>query len=636
MKFRDGYWCYCTGRQSDGRCFRIFHSDDLVQWRDKGTAMEPLSGNDTEYWAPEVSYLEGRFYLYYSVGDGLNMQIRVAVADSPGGPFTDSGHRLTDQEFAIDPHVFVDEDGRRWMFYATDFLDHTHVGTGTVRDRFVDAFKLAGRPLPVTRGRFDWHVFDPNRVEKGGVRWHTVEGPAVVKYKGLYYQMFSGGNWKNDSYGVGYAFSDDIEREGEWTQVSDGKSVLPLLRTVPGQAIGPGHNSVTQGPDTRQLYCVYHRWDENGEARLMAIDRMQFIGSELVVFGPSASPQWYPSLPQIRCLAGGDTFGADWELTGNWVYDENIATQEESHGWAEARPSITVNAGASLEVWLRGGTESTAGTYGVSVSDDASALLQIRINPGRARLEFSGVPDFSFVCRHLDLPDSFRTTSYHRLHVQTSGRVVSASLDEVPIGNTLLSRTATRVGLFTEGTSAQFSGFSLTRGWQDTFTDQAVGLAELGWHGDIADWRVEAMQLWKKNDASTSAIFKAVPSESYEYVVNAKLMANAGPGSYGFYPAASEKEPGLLLSVLRTDDKWHLWLCGGPIKEGLEVRAALPDAFRVEEYEQFRFRVRGNSLTVAWRAQVVYEGAIVSQRARVGIYANGAAVVDMVRVTDLT
>jgi hypothetical protein len=71
------------------------------------------------------------------------------------------------------------------------------------------------------------------------------------------------------------------------------------------------------------------------------------------------------------------------------------------------------------------------------------------------------------------------------------------------------------------------------------------------------------------------------------------------------------------------------------LKDGPEVRALLPAAFRAEQYEQFRFRVRDNSLTVAWRAQVLYEGAIASQRARVGIYANGAIVVDMVGLTDL-
>jgi hypothetical protein len=132
------------------------------------------------------------------------MHIRVAVAEHPAGPFKDSGHRLTSSDFAIDPHIFQDDDGRRWMFYATDFLSHSHIGTGTVRDLMLDTFSLAGRPAVVSRARFNWQVFDAQREEKGGVRWHTVGGTLVFSNtKGNYYQMFSGGNWKNTSYGVG-------------------------------------------------------------------------------------------------------------------------------------------------------------------------------------------------------------------------------------------------------------------------------------------------------------------------------------------------------------------------------------------------------------------------------------------------
>jgi len=49
--------------------------------------------------------------MYYSVGDGEHMHIRVASADDPAGPFVDAGVRLTTEDFAIDPHPFRDENG---------------------------------------------------------------------------------------------------------------------------------------------------------------------------------------------------------------------------------------------------------------------------------------------------------------------------------------------------------------------------------------------------------------------------------------------------------------------------------------------------------------------------------------------
>ncbi len=250
LKYRGEYWAYCTGFDSDAGCFGILRSQDLIHWQRVGCAMQPLAGDFDKYWAPEVTYDNGVFYLYYSVGDEENMGIRVAVAGRPEGPFVATGRQLTSEQFAIDPHVFLDDTGTRYLFYATDFLEHSHIGTGTVVDRMLDPYTLEGRPRPVTRAGYDWQVYDPCRREKGGVRWHTVEGPFVLKHNGLYYQMFSGGNWRNTSYGVSYAITDRIDVDHEWEQVADGEHTLPVLRTVVGRVVGPGHNSVVRGPIT--------------------------------------------------------------------------------------------------------------------------------------------------------------------------------------------------------------------------------------------------------------------------------------------------------------------------------------------------------------------------------------------------
>ncbi len=63
--------------------------------------------------------------MYYSVGIGdKNHRVRVATADSPEGPFLDSGSVITgDDPFTIDPHPFRDDDGHWYLFYARDFLE---------------------------------------------------------------------------------------------------------------------------------------------------------------------------------------------------------------------------------------------------------------------------------------------------------------------------------------------------------------------------------------------------------------------------------------------------------------------------------------------------------------------------------
>jgi hypothetical protein len=138
------------------------------------------------------------------------------------------------------------------------------------------------------------------------VRWHTVEGSSVLHHKGRYYQMFSGGNWRSPGYGVSYAVSDAILAPGEWTQVADGMDVLPILRSE-GEVVGPGHNSVVLGPDNRQLFCVYHRWV--ADERVMAMDRLEWVGDRLTVLGPTTTEQPAPIRPSVS------GFGSEWEYT---------------------------------------------------------------------------------------------------------------------------------------------------------------------------------------------------------------------------------------------------------------------------------------------------------------------------------
>ena len=208
----------------------------------------------------------------------------------------------------------------------------------------------------MTLPRWDWQVYDPCRAAKGGVRWHTVEGPFVLTRKGTLYQMFSGGNWQNPTYGVSYAVSESIETAGEWRQGADGERVLPILRTVPGQVVGPGHNSVVRGPDLRQHWCVYHRWDLDAGARVMAIDPLDWAGERILVLGPSIEERPGPDGPTVADDFDGEGgLGAGWEVVGGeWASWGGEAVVRVEAGEGRARCPVGASCFVA-EVSLRAG-----------------------------------------------------------------------------------------------------------------------------------------------------------------------------------------------------------------------------------------------------------------------------------------
>lgn len=288
------YYAYGTGpRGPDGRYFRVLRSPNLWTWESVGWALiPPPDANDC--WAPEVAYRDGIFHMYYSaqgVG-GRDHQVRVAMSASPSGPFIDTGCTLVpDQPFTIDAHPFQDEDGQWYLFYARDFLGEDgdyRIGTGIVVDRMVDMLTLAGQPEVVIRPFADWQLFERQRAMYGGVYdWYTVEGAALRRHDGLYYCFYSGGAWERENYGISYVVADSPLGPYRRPQGIDG----PLLRSVPGQVIGPGHNSFTVSLDGQQEYIVYHAWDAYRTARLMRIDRLTWNGSGPTLHGPTWTPQ---------------------------------------------------------------------------------------------------------------------------------------------------------------------------------------------------------------------------------------------------------------------------------------------------------------------------------------------------------
>jgi GH43 family beta-xylosidase len=299
LRHEGNYYAYGTAPASPvGWQFPVLHSTDLVHWEMKGWALGRVPGGK-HFWAPEVAYHAGTFYMYYSADGiaGRDHQLRIATSRSPLGPFEDSGQTITPGDpFTIDAHPFQDQDGQWYLFYARDFLTldgDNRVGTGIVVDRLMDMFTLERKPRVVVRPHADWQLFMAQRPMYGGVYdWHTIEGPALCLHDGQYYCFYSGGAWERDNYGVSYVVAS--HPLGPYKRPAEANNG-PLLHSAPGHVIGPGHNSFTVSPDGHQEYMVYHAWNQGMTARLMCLDRLEWDGNRPVIVGPTWTPQPMPS-----------------------------------------------------------------------------------------------------------------------------------------------------------------------------------------------------------------------------------------------------------------------------------------------------------------------------------------------------
>ncbi|HUR99115.1 MAG TPA: glycoside hydrolase family 43 protein [Pyrinomonadaceae bacterium] len=617
LKFAGEYFGYCTGSAADGNVFGVLRSEDLVTWKESGGAMAPLADSPPYYWAPEVVYHNGKFYLYYSVGNEALMELRVAVSTRPDGGFVDSGRRLTKEDFAIDAHVFVDDDGSKYLFYATDFLDHSYIGTGTVVDKMVDWFTLEGNPRPVTRAKYDWQVYDPNRIEKGGVRWHTVEGPAVLKRKGIYYEMFSGGNWQNTTYGVSFAVSNRIESPDEWLQFSDGENVLPILRTIP-EVVGPGHNSIVRGPNNRELFCVYHRWTDEG--RVMAIDRMDFAGDRLFLIGATHAPQPAPFRASIPKALSNPATKGDWTSdnqsalsASNGKCEMEFASLPESflcEFTLQCAGPLTDNG--SVEIRLLAGADPVALTFHpianvmrIEVPEDSTGLTSI--------------------CK---LPEGFDWTAPHLLRVEADFRRLKITLDEasLPEVKTSLASPLESFSISSENQSIRVGAVQLTGGFEELF-EEANAIAENGWEviSDVG-YRIEDGELLLDSAGEFQAR-RHWPDASCEFAANFRVMgALEGTCEYGLLIEDGES------ALVRLSVDWGT----SRIRiNGESVRVAPGNAV-LEKYHQLRIIKTGGRALCYFDDALLHDFPVEDTQTHCSVFCGGTGLgIEMVRITTL-
>lgn len=158
--------------------FPMFKSYDLSNWQPAGYAFrEKPSWALSSFWAPELYYRNGLYYLYYTARRAVDSVscIGVATSDDPEKGFADHGVLLEYGKEAIDAFVIDDDTGLYVTFKAYGLNKRPIELLGARLSD--DGLKVTGPPFTL--------LLDTAR--KG------IEGQCLVKKNGYYYLFYSAG-----------------------------------------------------------------------------------------------------------------------------------------------------------------------------------------------------------------------------------------------------------------------------------------------------------------------------------------------------------------------------------------------------------------------------------------------------------
>lgn len=240
--------------------FDAFSSGDLQAWTKHERILDTASVKWAKkaMWAPAIVAKGGKYYLFFSANDvheGEIGGIGVAVADKPGGPFTDLiGYPLINEIHngaqPIDQFVFLDKDGNYYMIYG----GWQHCNIVKLKPDFTGLFP-----------------FEDGQVYKEITPKGYVEGPMMFMRNGKYYFMWSEGSWGGPDYRVAYAMA--TSPFGPFERIGT------VLQQDPTIASGAGHHSVIKLKDRDEWFIIYHRrplGETDANHRQVCIDKMNF------------------------------------------------------------------------------------------------------------------------------------------------------------------------------------------------------------------------------------------------------------------------------------------------------------------------------------------------------------------------
>jgi GH43 family beta-xylosidase len=253
---KDGFYYYMatTGNnitiRKTAKMSELSTAPSFVVWTPR-----PNSDNTNNVWAPELHFLDGKWYLYYTAGPSnqgccggqRSWVLENTNADPTTGSWTEKGRIASPTEdfWSIDMTVF-EQGGNRyalWSGQPTAGNDEQRIYISAMSNPWT----LTGPRVQLSRPELGWELNGFPKVN---------EGPEILQHGGKTFLIYSASHCSTDDYALGQLTLTGTNplSAASWT-----KSQTPVFTKNPANhAYGPGHNGFFISKDGTQDWLIYH------------------------------------------------------------------------------------------------------------------------------------------------------------------------------------------------------------------------------------------------------------------------------------------------------------------------------------------------------------------------------------------
>lgn len=303
---KDGFYYYVQSRDNAIWISKTQNLTDIGKGAVRVWSAPASGWNRTNIWAPELHFVDGRWYIYYAGGSGgppfisQRSGVLEAATDDPQGAWTDRGMLYTGDDVA----------GQTDNKWAIDLTVDTIAGQlyaiwsgweqNATTDKTPQQLYIARMSNPYTIASNRVMLSAPTASWEIGPELDLQEGPEVLRHGSDAFVVYS----TRDSWLPSYALGQlrltpgaDPMNAASWT-----KSSGPVF-TGAGAVYGVGHASFTTSPDGAESWIVYHTKTSTapGWDRVVQMQKFGWSAGGAPDFGTPAQPGVRLAQPSGEC-----------------------------------------------------------------------------------------------------------------------------------------------------------------------------------------------------------------------------------------------------------------------------------------------------------------------------------------------
>jgi GH43 family beta-xylosidase len=260
--YKDGFYYYM---HTTGNGLVLWKTKDIAELNkaEKKTVWTPPTNTaySKQIWAPEIHFIDGKWYIYFAADNGKNANHRIYVIENPSldpmqGESAFKG-KVTDatDKWAIDASVF--EYKKEWYIIWSGWQGDVNQAQDIYIAKLKNPWTIEGNRVRLSASTYDWEKYGDLHDAENPPHVNVNEGPEILQHKGKLFLIYSASGCWTDYYGLGmltFTGKNNLLDSASWK-----KSPASVFKgSATNSVYEPGHNSFFKSPDGKEDWILYH------------------------------------------------------------------------------------------------------------------------------------------------------------------------------------------------------------------------------------------------------------------------------------------------------------------------------------------------------------------------------------------